>query len=49
VVNWSILFADVGLITVLLVLAALMAWRLIDLFKREGRWSREREEGEVIR
>jgi hypothetical protein len=49
VVNWSILFADVGLITVLLVLAALMAWRLIDLFKREGRWSRERKEGEVIR
>ena len=29
-----------GLATVLVVLAALMVWRLIDLFKRRGRWAR---------
>ncbi len=47
VVNWAILFADVGLITVLVVLAALMGWRLIDLFKRRGRWTEELAESEV--
>jgi hypothetical protein len=47
--KWAILFADVGLVTVLLVLAALMVWRLADLFKRRGRWSEELSEEEAIR
>jgi MFS family permease len=47
--KWAILFADVGLLTVLVVLAALMVWRLIDLFKKRGRWSQELSEGEKIR
>jgi len=32
------LLADIGLATVLVVLAALMVWRWVDLFKRRGRW-----------
>ncbi len=40
-VNWAILLGDIGLGTVLLVLAALMVWRLVDLFRRRGRWSEE--------
>jgi hypothetical protein len=46
--RWAILFADVGLLTVLVVLAALMVWRLIDLFKRKGRWSDELAEEKGI-
>jgi hypothetical protein len=37
-VNWTMLLADAGLATVLLVLGILMFWRLIDLFKKRGRW-----------
>ena len=48
VVNWVILLADIGVISVLAVLAALMVWRLIDLFKREGRWAKELAEEEVV-
>jgi len=40
-VNISILLTDIGLATVLTLLAALMIWRLIDLFKRRGRWHKE--------
>ena len=38
------LLGDIGLVGVLLALAALMVWRLIDLFKKRGRWSVEKEE-----
>jgi len=41
VVNWTMLLADIGLATVLVTLAALMLWRLLDLFKRRGRWAKE--------
>jgi len=32
---------EVGLGTVLVVLAALMIWRLVDLFRDQGRWVEE--------
>ncbi len=40
-VNLSILLVDIGLASVLLLLAILMVWRLIDLFKRKARWQEE--------
>ena len=40
-VNTVILLADIGLASVLTALAALMVWRLIDLFKGRGRWKQE--------
>lgn len=41
VTNVTMLLADFGLALVLVVLAALMVWRLVDLFKRRGRWHEE--------
>jgi hypothetical protein len=35
------LLMDAGLAIVLLVLAIFLLWRLIDLFRRNGRWSEE--------
>jgi hypothetical protein len=43
VVNWTMLLNELGLGIVLIVLAAFMVWRLIDLFKRSGRWKQEYE------
>ena len=43
-VNTTTLLGDIGLGTVLLVLAALMVWRLIDLFKKKGHWTSEMAE-----
>ncbi len=43
-VNWTMVFADAGLATVLVVLAALMVWRLVDLFKKRGLWRAEMAE-----
>ncbi|MGE5262946.1 MAG: hypothetical protein ACM3S0_06160, partial [Acidobacteriota bacterium] len=40
-VNGIMLVIDAGLATVLLVLAVLMVSRLIDLFRRNGRWAEE--------
>ncbi|MEW6568449.1 MAG: hypothetical protein AB1449_09865, partial [Chloroflexota bacterium] len=40
-VNLTMILADAGLALVLLVLAALLVWRLVDLFNREGRWSKQ--------
>jgi len=40
-VDWTMLFTDLGLGTVVIVLAALMIWRLVDLFKKNGRWKQE--------
>ncbi len=42
-VNIIIYVMDFGLALLLLVLAAVMVWRLIDLFKAKGRWRVERE------
>lgn len=41
IINITTLLGDIGLGSVLLALAALMVWRLIDLFKKKGRWSDE--------
>lgn len=43
-INWTMLLADIGLATILVILAALMVWRLIDLFNKNGRWKKEMEE-----
>jgi len=40
-VNRAVLAGDIGVITLLVALAALMVWRLIDLFKKKGRWTVE--------
>lgn len=41
IINVTNLLGDIGLVVVLIALAALMVWRLIDLFKKNGRWSKE--------
>jgi hypothetical protein len=41
IVNWTMLLTDIGLATVLLVLAIFMVWRLLDLFKAKGWWAQE--------
>jgi hypothetical protein len=41
IVNWTMLLADIGLATVLVVLAIFLIWRLYDLFQAKGRWAEE--------
>jgi hypothetical protein len=41
VVNWTMLLTDIGLATVLAVLAIFMVWRLVDLLRRKGVWAME--------
>ena len=43
----TMLLMDAGLGLTLVALAALMSWRLIDLFKDRGRWRTELSETEV--
>lgn len=46
IVNTTMLLIEIGLALVLIALAAFMVWRLVDLFKRKGRWAAElAEEG----
>jgi len=40
-VNRAVLAGDIGVVLLLLALAALMMWRLSDLFKKKGRWVEE--------
>jgi hypothetical protein len=40
-VNWLMAGIDFGLGSLLVVVGALMVWRLLDLFRKKGRWSRE--------
>lgn len=44
ITNWTMLLTDVGLFLVLLVLGVLLVWRLVDLFRGDGRWAKELEE-----
>ena len=41
IVNWTMLLTDIGLASVLLILAIFMLWRLVDLFKAKGYWATE--------
>jgi len=45
-INLTTMLGDTGLGAVLILLGGLMIWRLVDLFKKKGRWSREA--GEVL-
>jgi hypothetical protein len=45
-VDSVVLLTDIGLGVVLIVLGALMFWRLIDLFKAKGAWTSELNEAE---
>ena len=40
-VNWTMWLTDAGLFLVLLTLGVFLMWRLIDLFRRNGRWKYE--------
>ena len=48
-VNWTMLLNEIGLGAVLIVLAAIMGWRLADLFRRHGRWGTEFEQTRLDR
>lgn len=45
-VDWALLLTDAGIVVVLTVLAALMVWRLTDLFRGNGRWQVEQAESD---
>jgi hypothetical protein len=45
-VNWTMIIADFGLALVLTVVALFLIWRLLDLFKKQGKWSAELAEFE---
>lgn len=47
VVDVTMLLNEIGLAAVLLALAALMVWRLVDLFRRDGRWRKELAEADL--
>jgi hypothetical protein len=40
-VNGLMYAIDIGLGMLLVILASVMVWRLIDLFKKKGRWTEE--------
>jgi hypothetical protein len=40
-INSTTFLGDIGLVVLLIALAALMIWRLVDLFRRKGRWKCE--------
>jgi hypothetical protein len=46
-VNTVMLLADFGLGMLLVILAIVMIWRLIDLFKKNGRWLQEVEQDDL--
>ncbi len=43
----AILLTDIGLATVLLMLGILMFWRLVDLFRKKGRWVDEFKDAQM--
>jgi hypothetical protein len=40
-VNWTMLLADFGLAFILITLSIFLGWRLFDLFKQNGLWTKE--------
>jgi len=46
-VNTVMLLADFGLGMLLVILAMVMIWRFIDLFKKKGRWTQEVEQNDL--
>ncbi len=46
-VNTVMLLADFGLGMLLVILALVLIWRLIDLFKRKGRWAAEVDQDDL--
>lgn len=40
-VNWTMLLSDFGLGIILILVAGLLTWRLVDLFKSKGQWVKE--------
>jgi hypothetical protein len=47
IVNGTMLAIDFGLGTILILLAGLLVWRLIDLFSSDGTWEKEAESPEL--
>jgi hypothetical protein len=47
-VNTLMLLMDFGLAMLLVVLAMLMIWRLVDLFRKKGRWSEEISQDDLM-
>ena len=43
-VNVAVLVADIAMVLLLVTIAVVMGWRLIDLFKSKGRWSAEKDQ-----
>ncbi|HMN13838.1 MAG TPA: hypothetical protein PKD55_16110 [Bellilinea sp.] len=43
-VNAAVLVADIAMVLLLVTIAAVMGWRLIDLFKNKGRWYVEKDQ-----
>ena len=46
-VNWSMIFADIGLAAVLVAVCVLLLWRLFDLFKGDGLWKKQISDPEL--
>ena len=46
-VSWTFILTDIGLTAVLLILAILLLWRLFDLFKQKGLWTKELQQPEL--
>ncbi|MFH2103393.1 MAG: hypothetical protein ABIJ39_08600 [Chloroflexota bacterium] len=46
-VNILMLLADFGLGMLLVILAMVMIWRMLDLFRKKGRWTLEREQEDL--
>lgn len=47
-VNWTMLMLEMGLALVLVALGAIMGWRLVDLFRKKGRWKAEASQSVAI-
>jgi hypothetical protein len=46
-VNTVMILADFGLGMLLIILAMVMIWRLLDLFKKKGRWTVEVDQADL--